>query len=90
MIDQSEAAIPINRRLFIGCILLDPGQFPDREPPRPGSIVPDDPDGVQYTVEKLVDHRPARNPQQYLVRWEGYDESSDEWANKANIDRDLI
>ena len=68
----------------------DPEQFPNREPPRPGPVVPDDPEGAQYTVEKLIDHRPARNPQQYLVRWEGYDESSDEWVKKGDIDKDLI
>ena len=68
----------------------DPEQFPNREPPRPGPIVPDDPEGAQYTVEKLIDHRPVKNPRQYLVRWEGYDESSDEWVNKRDIHGDLI
>ena len=68
----------------------DPEQFPNREPPRPGPVIPDDPDGAQYTVEKLIDHRPAENPRQYLVRWEGYDESSDQWVNKGDIHRDLI
>ena len=68
----------------------DPEQFPNREPLRPGSIVPDDPEGAQYTVEKLIDHRPVKNPRQYLIRWEGYDESSDEWVNKRDIHGDLI
>jgi len=56
----------------------DPKQFPNREPPRLGPVVSDDPGGTQYTVEKLIDHRPTRNPEQYLVHWKGYDESSDE------------
>jgi len=68
----------------------DPEQFPRREPPRPGPVIPDDPEGAQYTVERLLDHRPQRNPREYLVRWEGWDESYDEWVNKKDIHRDLI
>jgi Reverse transcriptase (RNA-dependent DNA polymerase)/RNase H-like domain found in reverse transcriptase/Integrase zinc binding domain/Chromo (CHRromatin Organisation MOdifier) domain/Retrotransposon gag protein len=68
----------------------DPEQFPKREPPRPGPVIPDDPEGAQYTVEKLIDHRPQRNPRQYLVRWEGWDESHDQWVAKKDIHRDLI
>ena len=68
----------------------DPEQFPRREPPRPGPAIPDDPEGPQYTVEKLLDHRPPRNPREYLVRWEGYDESSDQWVHKKDIHRGLI
>ncbi len=68
----------------------DPEQFPKREPARPGPAIPDDPEGPQYIVEKLLDHRPPRNPYEYLVRWEGYDESYDEWVHKKNIHRDLI
>ena len=68
----------------------DPEQFPGREPPRPGPVIPDDPEGAQYIVEKLLDHRPLRNPREYLVRWEGWDESHDQWVRKADIHRDLI
>ena len=68
----------------------DPEQFPKREPPRPGPVIPDDPEGAQYTVEKLLDHRPQRNPREYLVRWEGWDESHDQWVKKKDIHRDLI
>ena len=68
----------------------DPEQFPKREPPRPGPVIPDDPEGAQYTVERLIDHRPQKNPRQYLVRWEGWDESHDQWVAKKDIHRDLI
>jgi len=68
----------------------DPEQFPRREPSRPGPIIPEDPEGPQYTVEKLLDHRPNRNPREYLIRWEGYDESYDEWIHKKDIHRELI
>jgi len=68
----------------------DPEQFPRREPPRPGPVIPDDPEGAQYTVERLLDHRPQRNPREYLVRWEGWDELYDEWVKKKDIHRDLI
>jgi Chromo (CHRromatin Organisation MOdifier) domain len=65
-------------------------QFPNKEPPRLGPVVPDKSEGAQYTIEKLIDHRPARNPQKYLVHWEGYDESSNKWVKKGDIDKDLI
>ena len=68
----------------------DPEQFPKREPPRPGPVIPDDPEGAQYTVERLIDHRLQRNPRQYLVRWEGWDESHDQWVGKKDIHRDLV
>ena len=68
----------------------DPEQFPKREPPRPGPIIPDDPEGTQYTVERLLDHRPHGNPREYLVRWEGWDQSHDQWVNKKDIHQDLI
>ena len=45
----------------------DPEQFPKREPPRPGPVIPDDPEGAQYTVERFLDHRSQRNPREYLV-----------------------
>jgi hypothetical protein len=77
-------------RLLLPYIPNDPEQFPKREPPRPGPAIPDDPEGPQYTVEMLLDHRPLRNPREYLVRWEGYDESQDEWVKKGNIHRELI
>ena len=68
----------------------DPEQFPRREPSRPGPIIPEDPEGPQYIVERLLDHRPNRNPREYLVRWEGYDTSYDEWIHKKNIHGGLI
>ena len=68
----------------------DPEQFPKREPPRPDPVIPDDPEDAQYTIERLIDHRPQKNPRQYLVRWEGWDESYDQWIAKKDIHRDLI
>jgi hypothetical protein len=68
----------------------DPEQFPKREPPKPGPVIPDDPEGAQYTVERLLDHRPPTNPREYLVRWEGWGEAHDEWVKKKDIHQELI
>jgi hypothetical protein len=65
----------------------DPELFPEREPPRPPPVVPDD---QQYEVERITDHRIYRRQEQYLVHWRGYPDSDDQWVNARDIHRDLI
>ena len=51
-------------RLYIS---NDLEQFLKRESPRPDPVIPNDFEGVQYIVEKLLNHRSQRNPREYLV-----------------------
>lgn len=45
------------------------------QPPSPVIV-----DGQEeYVVERIVGHRISRGRPVYLVRWSGYDESSDTW-----------
>ena len=39
----------------------------------------------EYVVRKIVNHRDTRGRRQYLVRWDGYDQSSDEWLDEVNL-----
>jgi hypothetical protein len=61
-----------------------PERFPDREPPRPLPVIPED---NQYEVESIVDQR-RRN--QYLVHWRGWEEAQNSWVNEEDIDAKLI
>jgi hypothetical protein len=65
----------------------DPDQFPAREPARPPPIIPED---NQYIVDHIRDHKIVRRKRQFLVRWEGYDESHDEWVKEEDIDKALV
>ncbi|KKY22682.1 putative carbonic anhydrase 2 [Phaeomoniella chlamydospora] len=53
-----------------------------------------DPDDRQYLVERLLRRRVRkigkRKKVQYLVKWEGYPESRNEWVNEADINDDLV
>jgi len=62
----------------------DPKRYPARELARPPPLIPED---NQYEVEKILDHHKQRG---YLVRWAGYDQSSDSWVKERDIHRDLI
>ena len=43
-------------------------------------------DGEQeYIVDSIVTHRYSRRGLHYLVRWKGYDSSSDEWLPEAEL-----
>ena len=45
----------------------------------------------QYEVEELLDSRLAGRTTEYLVKWVGWDEPSDNsWEPEANIHPDLI
>ena len=65
----------------------DPERFPDREPPRPLPIIPED---EQYEVESIVDHRTRRGKNQYLVHWLGWEDAQDSWVNEEDIDEKLV
>jgi hypothetical protein len=62
-------------------------RFPDREPPRPLPIIPED---DQYKVESIVDHRKRCGKNQYLVHWLGWEDAQDSWVNEEDIDEKLV
>ncbi|XP_034936630.1 heterochromatin protein 1-like [Chelonus insularis] len=39
----------------------------------------------EYEVEKIVSRRTIKGRRQFLVRWKGYDESSDTWENEKDL-----
>lgn len=41
-------------------------------------------DGL-YEVEKLLDHKKVGNKQQFLVKWQNYDESQNCWVDRKNL-----
>jgi hypothetical protein len=65
----------------------DPDQFPACNPARPPPIIPED---NQYIVDHIRDQKIVRRKRQFLVRWEGYDKSHDQWAKEEDIDRGLV
>ena len=45
----------------------------------------------QFEVEEILDSRPADGGTEYLVKWMGYDEPSDNsWEPESNIHPDLV
>ncbi|RLN94153.1 hypothetical protein BBJ28_00018566 [Nothophytophthora sp. Chile5] len=44
---------------------------------------------IRYIVEKIVNNRLYYNKKQYLVRWEGYDESGDTWEAAHTLRADV-
>ncbi|RLN89558.1 hypothetical protein BBJ28_00010250 [Nothophytophthora sp. Chile5] len=44
---------------------------------------------IRYIVEKIVSNRLYYNKKQYLVRWEGYDESGDTWEAAHTLRADV-
>ena len=43
---------------------------------------------VQYTIERITDHRNTKNGKQYLVHWKGYDEDENTWEPAKIIEKD--
>jgi hypothetical protein len=72
--------------------LLEPwhkNTFPSREPDAPPE--PDEIDGEKaYVVSKILDSKVTRGQLQYLVSWEGYDASSNEWVDANDFHDDEV
>ena len=43
-----------------------------------------------FVIDKIVGKRNVKNKVEFLIQWEGYDESSNTWEPKTEIDDDLI
>ena len=43
---------------------------------------------IQYTIERITDHRTAKNGKQYLVQWKGYDDDENTWEPAKIIEKD--
>ena len=65
----------------------DPAQFLAREPPRPPPIVPED---NQWIVDRIVDHKGRGRSRKFLVHWEGYPESDNEWVAERDVEKSLV
>ena len=69
----------------------DADQFPQREPPRPPPIIPED---NQYEVEEVLDYKVVRRgrgkERKYLVCWVGYGQEEDSWVAEEDIHEDLV
>ena len=65
----------------------DPDQFPAQEPARPPPIMPED---NQWIVDHIRDHKIVRRKCQFLVHWEGYEDSHDSWVKEEDIDGELV
>ena len=67
---------------------VDPASFPGRpvyERPPP---VLDDPDDVQWEVEKIHDSRVSNRQVQYFVTWKGWGRQHQQWVLWDNFDAD--
>ena len=56
--------------------------FPNREPPRPDPVFPEE---EEYEIEVIVDHRDIRRRREYLVHWLGYPNSDDSWVKEKDL-----
>jgi len=62
-------------------------QFPAREPPRPPPVVPED---NQWIVDRIIDHKGRGRAQKFLVSWEGFPESDNEWVAEKDVQKSLV
>ena len=77
-------------KLLKPAIPNDPNRFPTREPPRPGPVF-ENPDGDDYEVEYIRDHRDTAHGRKYYIHWKGWPTSDDEWIYEDHMDSpDLI
>jgi transposase InsO family protein len=60
-----------------------PSGLPKRTLPPPPPVVIDD--ETEYEVEEILDSKLIRKKLHYLVRWKGFDPSSDSWESYANV-----
>ena len=68
------------------------------EPGVPGIPVPPDPeivDGIPFfAAERILSHRVKkkgkRNFHEYLIKWEGFDDTHNSWEPKANLTDALL
>jgi hypothetical protein len=74
-------------RLLKPYVPNDPEEFPEREPPRPGPVIPVD---NQYIVERILDERTRRGRKEYLVNWKGWPTESNEWVDSGDIHEELV
>jgi hypothetical protein len=68
----------------------DADRFPQRDLKKPGPVLGLDGDAdAEYKIDKLVDERKRRagrkTHHEYLVRWDGYDESNDTWQARSEL-----
>ena len=47
-----------------------------------------DSEDIQYTIERITDHRITKDGKQYLVHWRGYDEDENTWEPAEAIEKD--
>ena len=47
-----------------------------------------DKEDVQYTIERITNHKITKDGKQYLVHWRGYDEDENTWEPTAAIEKD--
>lgn len=66
-----------------------PQEFVGRAQLPPPPIINEDGE-EEFFVEKLLDKRIQRGQVQYLVKWEGYDDSENQWLPVKDIAEDLI
>lgn len=65
-------------------------EIPGRTPPEPLPVIVEGEE--EYEVAEILDSRRHRGKLQYLVRWEGYDESHNSWEPVENVEHasDLV
>ncbi|XP_031828269.1 uncharacterized protein LOC116425137 isoform X2 [Nomia melanderi] len=60
-------------------------RFKKDDPKASSSIKHDGNQEEEYEVEKIVGQRTSKGKRQFLVRWKGYDESSDTWELEKDL-----